>query len=68
MPNIEPGKRVSVTDWRGQTHERTALSEPVQGTDFMVVWACRPEEWDAARAEGRDPEGLPWPAEDVRPL
>lgn len=35
------------------------------GRDFAVVWICRPEEWEAAQAEGREPEGVPWPAEDV---
>jgi hypothetical protein len=35
------------------------------GRDFLVVWICRPEEWIAAQAEGHEPEGVPWPAEDV---
>jgi hypothetical protein len=36
------------------------------GEDFAVVWVCRPEEWEQAQAEGREPEGVPWPIEDVR--
>ena len=67
MSQILPGCHVSVIDRRGQTHSRRAITSVVRGTDIEVVWVCRPEEWDAARAAGRDPEGMPWPAEDVKP-
>lgn len=67
MDEIVPGCHVSVTDRRGQTHLRRAITPVVQGMDIEVVWVCRSDEWDAARADGRDPEGMPWPAEDVKP-
>jgi hypothetical protein len=54
--------RTALGDWR----QRRAVSGVEQGDRFPVVWACRLEEWDAAQAEGRDPEVVPWPAEDVR--
>jgi hypothetical protein len=38
----------------------------VAGQDFPVVWLCPHEEWEAAAKENRDPEGVPFPAEDVR--
>jgi hypothetical protein len=63
--NITRGSRVVAVNARGEHGERVALSGIVQGRDFPVVWICRPEEWDAAQAEGRNPEGVPWPAEDV---
>jgi hypothetical protein len=50
----------------GEHLERVAMTTVVDGDDFPVVWVCREEEWAAARAEVRDPEGIPWPAEDVR--
>jgi hypothetical protein len=40
----------------------------MMGEDFPVVWASREDEWEAAASEGRPPEGVPWPAEDVRLL
>lgn len=62
---IEPGTRVVVRDALGAELLRVALSRPTRGEDFPVVLVCRPEEWDAAHAEGRDPQGVPWPREDV---
>jgi hypothetical protein len=57
---------VVVVDAFGQDQERIALSGVVQGGDFEVVRVCRPDEWELARDEGREPDGVPWPAEDVR--
>lgn len=62
----ERGQRVTVIDFSGDPHPRIALSGAQRGTDFLVVWVCRPEEWEAAQREGREPEGVPWPYEDVR--
>lgn len=62
---ITRGQRVLVRDAMGQQLERVALTGPKRGEDFPVVWVCRVEEWQAADAEGRDPEGVPWPREDV---
>jgi hypothetical protein len=36
------------------------------GGDFEVIWAVRPEEWEEAQAQDSEPEGIPWPAEDVQ--
>jgi hypothetical protein len=66
MSDIEKGDRIAVRDAFGEELERIALGPIEAGFDFPVVWACREEEWQAANAENRDPEGVPWPAEDVR--
>ena len=50
----------------GRARELRALGGTVAGGDFAVVWACSSAEWDAAEAEGREPEGIPWPADDVQ--
>lgn len=68
MQSIETGARVQVRGATGRVLTKRALSEVVPGQDFQVVWACREEEWDASQAEGREPDGVPWPAEDVTPL
>ncbi len=60
------GQRVIVIDAFGQELPRVALGAPEMGEDFPVVWVSRPEEWEAAEREGREPEGVPWPIEDVR--
>lgn len=63
--NIERGMRVKVRNADGAELTKVALTGTVMGDDFPVVWACREDEWAKAQTEGRDPEGLPWPAEDV---
>jgi hypothetical protein len=64
--SIVPGVVVLVTDSRGRDHRKVALSRVVAGRDIPVIWACREDEWEAARREQREPEGVPWPAKDVR--
>jgi hypothetical protein len=65
MDGLKVGDIVIVVDAEGTRRRKRALSPVVQGGSFKVVWACREEEWQAAQAEGRDPVGIPWPAEDV---
>jgi hypothetical protein len=66
MREIGPGNRVLIRDATNKTLTRRALSAIVPGRDFPVVWACREEDWEAAQAKGAEPDGVPWPAEDVR--
>ncbi len=61
---VAAGDRVIARSWAGE-FERCAITGVVAGYDFPVVWICTADEWDAAKAEQRDPVGLPWPAEDV---
>ena len=65
MTEITPGDEIVVRDARGSALPRRALTGVVRGHDFPVVWACVEREWVSAHAEGREPEGIPWPAEDV---
>jgi hypothetical protein len=65
MGTFQAGDHVEVVDAEGERLPRRALSDVVDGADFPVVWVCREEEWVAATREGRAPEGVPWPAEDV---
>ena len=66
MAVIEPGSRVLARSAFDELLERRAVTGVQPGHDFPVVWVCSEEEWQAARAEDREPQGLPWPAEDVR--
>lgn len=63
-----PGDRVLARNAFGQENERRAITGVMDGQDFLVVWICDDAEWTRAHNEGRDPEGIPFPAEDVRPL
>jgi hypothetical protein len=65
MLKTEAGQAIDVRDAYGETLRRVAAGPVDPGYDFAVVWACRPEEWDAAHSEHRDPECVPWPIEDV---
>lgn len=66
MGNFHAGDHVEVVDAEGERLPRRALGGVVDGEDFPVIWVCREEEWEAAQREGRQPDGVPWPAEDVR--
>jgi hypothetical protein len=66
MTEIKRGDWVVAIDARGVELRRRALGGPMRGQNFMVVPVCRPEEWDAAEREGREPDPIPWPAEDVK--
>ena len=68
MLQIAGGMEVQVRDSQGRAHIRIAVSGVTRGRDFLVVWACHPEEWQAAQAAEREPEAVPWPAEDVEAL
>lgn len=63
---IHRGSHVVVRDAFGRDLPKRALTGLIAGGDFAVVWACSEQEWTTAEAEGRDPEGIPWPGEDVR--
>jgi hypothetical protein len=66
--HIAAGERIEALDVAGKQLRRRAVSGVVPGHDFPVVWVTSEEEWQAALDEGRDPDAVPWPAEDVRPL
>ncbi len=63
---IERGSYVWARSATNEQLERRALTGVEDGYDFKVVWLCSEREWETAQAEGREPEGVPWPAEDVR--
>jgi hypothetical protein len=66
MNTIQPGDHVLARAANGDLLERRAITEPVAGDDFRVVWVCTEDEWLDAEAESREPDGIPWPAGDVR--
>src|SRR5947207_2891545 len=66
MATIEPGSKVLAHSAFDELLERRAVTGVEAGHDFPVVWVCPEDEWQRAQAEGRDPEGLPGPAESLR--
>jgi hypothetical protein len=65
MERILPGSKVLARSAFGDLLPRRAVTGVVMGRDFQVVLVCSEEEWEAAEAEGREPDGIAWPAEDV---
>ena len=65
---IQPGTRVEVITALGERVVMRALHGPEQGHDFEVVWVATEKEYEEATRVGREPDGLPWPAESVRVL
>ena len=63
---IKNGDQVVVASADGVERQLRALGGVVAGGDFAVVWVCSEREWNEAEAEGREAQGIPWPAEDVR--
>lgn len=68
LAHLHAGDRVRVVDALGDVLDRRAIGPMTAGHDFPVVWLCREEEWADAQAEGRSPDAVPWPAEDVKAL
>jgi hypothetical protein len=62
---IQPGTEVVVRTADGESLLRRATSGVEWGSTFEVVWVCKQEEWEAASAEGRYPDAMPWPADAV---
>lgn len=64
---IAAGDRVKVRSAGGEWLLRRAVSGVEPGDRFPIVMVAREEEWLDAQEAGRDPESVPWPAEEVRP-
>jgi hypothetical protein len=64
--DIEHGDQVLAASADGVERRLRALGGVIAGGDFAVVWVCSEDEWTAAQAEGREPQGIPWPADDVK--
>lgn len=63
---IKRGDRVKAASADGVERQLRALGGVVAGGDFAVVWVCTEQEWATAEGDGREPQGVPWPAEDVK--
>lgn len=63
---IRAGDTVEVTTALNEQLVMRALGGPTPGLDFTVVWVATPDEYEAAQAEGRDPDGIPWPVTALR--
>jgi hypothetical protein len=65
---ITRGSIVRVTTASGREIEMRAMGEPMRGRDFPVLWVCTEAEWSRATADDDEPNGTPWPVEDVKEL
>jgi hypothetical protein len=65
LTGLKRGDLVLARGADGEHRELRALTGEVAGGDFPVVWVCGKREWETAEAEGREPQGIPFPAEDV---
>lgn len=66
--DLTPGTTVEATTASGKLVRMVVLRAPEQGRDFPVVWLATPEEYERALSAQTEPEGLPWPLDDVREL
>ena len=65
MAEIERGTLLTAQSADGKPRELRALGGVEAGGDFAVVWVCSTGEWATASLEGRQPTGIPWPAESL---
>jgi hypothetical protein len=68
MLQVASGQRVTIVTADRKTLTRVAMSGVVRGSSINVVWVCTDEELQAAQREGRQPQGVPWPADAVSVL
>lgn len=68
MDVFSKGDVLVVRDAGGRQFRKRALGPATPGHDFTVVWACSEAEWTSANTEDREPEGRPWPVEDIESL
>lgn len=64
--DIDVGAVLDATTSSGTTVRLRAISKPMKGSDFPVVWLCTEEEFERSRAAGDEADGLPWPLDAVR--
>lgn len=57
---MKPGSMVKVVEYGGEVVERTIVSR-----ENGVTYVCRPDEWAAARREGREPVSVGFLSDDV---
>lgn len=60
--DITVGTVLEATSARGERVRLRALSQPMAGRDFRVVWACAADVWEP---DLDVTAGLPWALEDV---
>lgn len=65
---IQRGDLVDVTTADDQVVRMKALSGPVRGRDFPILWVCSEAEWQRAELAGEDAEGIPWPVQYVQQM
>lgn len=66
MRPIRPGAIVVAQTSDNKEVTLRAVTGVIDGDDFPVVWVCGEAEWQAATADRRDPQAVPWPADSVR--
>lgn len=72
--SIEPGDLVWARNVTGVLLPRRAITGPMSGHDFPVIWVCAENAYEESRRHLYPPErgdfdapGAPWPMEDVTP-
>lgn len=64
--NIDVGAVLEATTSSGTIVRLRAISKPMKGLNFPVVWVCTEEEFERSRAARDEADGLPWPLDAVR--
>jgi len=62
---IRAGATVRVTTADGKRLRRIAVTGPVDGDDFRVVWVCKPDDWPEVGGVVSSDMTMAWPVESV---
>lgn len=65
---ITRGDRVRATTATGETITMRALRAPEPGYSFEVLWVATEDEWERAKRDGDEPDGLPWPTDAIHEM
>jgi hypothetical protein len=66
MRAIHPGDEVNVVTAMGIVLPKVAVTGPVDGDDFRVVWVCNPSIWKENNSHVSREMAMAWPVEHVR--
>lgn len=62
------GSRVKARTATGDELLMIAVTGPVAGHDFPIVWICSAEEYERSTERGEEPEAMAWPLNAVTTL
>lgn len=65
MRPVRNGDLVCVSTADGATLNRRAITGPIDGDDFRVIWVCKEQDYTTDRNDLKPVSAMAWPVEAV---